>query len=97
MGGMNGIRSQKGNVMKHCTGVLPCDLKINSRPKMNKENLKELARTILAALFMVITVYFCFLAAATAPEPDAPEPVARNEGGAHAGFHPVAARRQSHP
>ena len=81
--------------MKRCTGVLPCDLKINSRPRMNRENLKELARTILAALFMVIVVYFCFLAAATPPEPDAQEPVARNEAGAHTGFHPVTARSKS--
>ena len=83
--------------MRHRTGVLPTDLKHHAKSKMNSEDLKELARTILAALFMVIAVCFCFLAAATAPEPDAPETVAQKGGGTHAGSHPVAARRQSHP
>ncbi len=83
--------------MRHRTGVLPTDLKHHSKSKMNSEDLKELARTILASLFMVIAVCFCFLAAATAPELDAPETVARKGGGKHAGSHPVVARRQSHP
>lgn len=83
--------------MRHQTGVLLTDLKHHSKSKMNSEDLKELARTILAAFFMVIAVCFCFLAAATAPEPDAPEPVARKGGGKHAGSHPVVARRQSNP
>jgi len=83
--------------MRPRTGVLPSDLKHHSKSKMNSEDLKELARTILAALFMVIAVCFCFLAAATAPEPDAPETVARKGGSNNAGSHPVVARRQSHP
>ena len=83
--------------MRHRTGVLSTDLKHHTKSKMNSEDLKELARTILAALFMVIAVCFCFLAAATAPEPDAPETVARKGGGKHAGSHPVVARRQSNP
>ena len=83
--------------MRHRTGVLPTDLKHHAKSKMNSEDLKELARTILAALFMVIAVCFCFLAAATAPEPDAPEPVAEKGGGKHVGSNTVAARRQSHP
>jgi len=83
--------------MRLRTGVLPIDLKNFSKPKMNSEDLKELARTILAALFMVIAVCFCFLAAAMAPEPDASEPVSWKGGGKHVGSHPVAARRQSYP
>ena len=83
--------------MRHRSGVLPRDLKHLFKSKINREDLKELARTILAACFMLIAVCFCFLAAATAPEPDAPETVARKGGGTHAGSHPVAARRQSHP
>ena len=80
--------------MRHRTGVLPKDNKHFFRSKMNSEDLKELARTILAAVIMVIAVCFCFLAAATAPEPDAPETVARKGGGKHADSHPVVARRQ---
>jgi len=83
--------------MRLRTGVLPIDLKNFSKPKMNSEDLKELARTILAALFMVIAVCFCFLAAAMAPEPGASEPVVWKGGGKHVGSHPVAARRQSYP
>lgn len=64
---------------------------------MDKEDLKELARTILTAIFTLIVICFCFLAAATVPEPDAPEPVAEKGGGKHVGSNTVAARRQSHP
>ena len=83
--------------MRLRTGVLPKDFKNLSRMKMNSEDLKELARTILAAIVMVIIVCFCFLAATTAPEPQAQEPVTQKGGGQLAGSHPVAARRQSHP
>ena len=83
--------------MRHRTGVLSTDLKHHTKSKMNSEDLKELARTILAALFMVIAICFCFLAAATAPEPNAPETVAWKGGGKHAGSHPVVVRRQSNP
>lgn len=65
--------------MRLRTGVLPKDFKNLSRMKMNSEDLKELARTILAAVVMVIAICFCFLAAATAPEPQAQEPVAQVE------------------
>jgi hypothetical protein len=64
---------------------------------MSNEDLKELARTILTALFTLIAICFCFLAAAMAPEPDESEPVVWKGGSYHAGSHPVAARRQSHP
>jgi hypothetical protein len=83
--------------MKLRTGVLPRDLKHHSRSKMNSEDLKELARTIVAAVVMVVLVGICFLATATAPEPNAPASVARKGGGQLAGSHPVAARRQSNP
>lgn len=83
--------------MRQRTGVLPNDFKNLSRMKMNSEDLKELARTILAAVVMVIAVCFCFLAAATAPEPQAQEPVTRKGGGRLVGSHPVTARRQSNP
>ena len=83
--------------MRLRTGVLPKDFKNLSRMKMNSEDLKELARTILAAIVMVIIVCFCFLAATTAPKPQAQEPVTQKGGGQLAGSHPVAARRQSHP
>jgi hypothetical protein len=84
--------------MKHRTGVLPKDFKHLSRSKMNSEDLKELARTILAALVVVIAVCLCFLAAVTTPEPTkAQEAVTRKGGGQLAGPHPVAARRQSNP
>ena len=83
--------------MRHRTGVLPKDIKHLSRSKMHSEDLKELARTILAAVVMVIAVCFCFLAAANAPEPQAREPVTQKGGGQLAGSHPVAARRQSYP
>ncbi|MDD2732677.1 MAG: hypothetical protein PHF56_01950 [Desulfuromonadaceae bacterium] len=83
--------------MKKRTGVLPRDLKHHSTSKMDKEDLKELARTILTAIFMVIAVCFCFLAAAMAPEPNASNLVAEKGGGKHVSSHPVAARRQSNP
>ena len=83
--------------MKHRTGGLPQDLKHHSTSKMNKEDLKELARTILTAIFTLIAICFCFLAAAMAPEPGASEPVAEKGGGQHVGSHTVTARRQSHP
>ncbi len=83
--------------MRLRTGVLPRDCKHLSRSKLNSEDLKELARTILAAAVMVIAVCFCFLAAVTAPEPTAQEAVTQKGGYEHVGTHPVAARRQSHP
>ncbi|HEY6874183.1 MAG TPA: hypothetical protein VI298_15770 [Geobacteraceae bacterium] len=83
--------------MRLRTGVLPKDYKHLSRSKLNSEDLKELARTILAAVVMVIAVCFCFLAAATAPEPKAQEAVTRKGGGQLVGTHTVAARRQSNP
>jgi hypothetical protein len=83
--------------MKHRTGVLPKDYKHLSRSKIKSEDLKELARTILAAVVMMIAVCFCFLAAVTAPEPQAQEPVTRKGGSQHVGSHPVTARRQSNP
>jgi hypothetical protein len=56
---------------------------------MNREDLKELAWTILAPLFMVlIVVWFFILATVAAPEPTVPEPVARKGGGTPAGAHP---------
>lgn len=58
--------------MKHRTGVQPKDCKHLIQPKINSENLKELARTILAAVVMPIAVCLCFLAAATTPEPTNP-------------------------
>jgi LPS O-antigen subunit length determinant protein (WzzB/FepE family) len=66
--------------MRNRTGVLPKDYKHPSQSKTNSEDLKELARTILAAIVMVVAVCFCFLAAATAPEPQAQEPVTRKGG-----------------
>lgn len=83
--------------MRLRTGVLPRDLKKLSRSKMNSEDLKELARTILTGIGMMITVCFCFLAAATAPEPKAREAATQKGGNEHAGTHPVVTRRQSHP
>ena len=83
--------------MRLRTGVLPRDYKHLSRSKLNSEDLKELARTILAAVFMVIAVCVCFLAAATAPEPTAQEAATQKGGYGHAGTHPVAARRQPNP
>ena len=83
--------------MKHRTGVLPRDLKHHSTSKMDKEDLKELARTILTAIFTLIAICFCFLAAAMAPEPGASDPVVEKGGGQHVGSHTVAARRQSNP
>jgi len=84
--------------MKHRTGVQPKDCKHLIQPKINSENLKELARTILAAVVMPIAVCLCFLAAATTPEPTkAQEPVTRKGGGWLDGSHPVVARRQSNP
>jgi len=83
--------------MRHRTGVLPKDFKHLSRSKMNSEDLKELARTILAAVVVVVLVGICILAAATAPEPQAQEPVTRKGGGQLVGSHPVTARRQSIP
>jgi len=84
--------------MRPRTGVLPNDFKNLSRMKMNSENLKELARTILAAVVMLIAVCLCFLAAVTTPEPTkTQEPVTRKGGGWLDGSHPVVARRQSNP
>ncbi len=83
--------------MRPRTGILPRDYKHLSRSKLNSEDLKELARTILAAVVMVIAVCFCFLAAAIAPEPTARETATQKGGSEHAGTHPVVARRQSHP
>ena len=83
--------------MRLRTGVLPKDFKNLSSSKMSSENLKELARTILAAVVMVVLLGICFLAAATAPEPQAQEPVARKGGGQLVGSHPVIARRQPNP
>jgi hypothetical protein len=83
--------------MKHRTGILPKDYKQLSKMKMNSEDLKELARTILAAVVMVIAISFCFLAAATAPEPKAREQATEKGGGWLAGPQPVTARRQSNP
>jgi len=78
--------------MRLRTGVLPRDLKHfppTPRSKLNREDLKELAWTILAPLFMVvIAVWFFILATVAAPEPTAPEPVPRKGGGKHAGAHP---------
>jgi hypothetical protein len=83
--------------MKQRTGVLPRDLKHHSTSKMNNEDLKELVRTILTAIFTLIAICFCFLAAAMAPEPGSSDPVAEKGGGKHVGSHTVAARRQSNP
>ena len=83
--------------MKHRTGVLPKDLKHHSTSKMDNEDLKELVRTILTAIFTLIAICFCFLAAAMAPEPGSSDPVAEKGGGKHVGSHTVAARRQSNP
>lgn len=83
--------------MKTRTGVLPKDCKHLPRSKMNSEDLKELLWTILAAVVMVISVSFCFLAASAAPEPEAQEAVILKGGHGHAGSYPVAARRQSNP
>lgn len=81
--------------MKLRTGVLPKDCKHLSQSKTNSEDLKELARTILAAVAMVITVgIYYFLAAATVPGPKAQEPVTRKGGGQLVSSHSVAARRQ---
>lgn len=95
MGGV--IRSRKGNIMKQRTGILPKDLKHFSRSKMNSEDIKELARTILAALILMVVVFLGLLAVATVPEPNAPEPAARKGGDRLAGSHSVAARRQPNP
>lgn len=83
--------------MKHRTGVLPRDLKHHTTSKMDNEDLKELVRTILTALFTLIAICFCFLAAAMAPEPNASDTVAEKGGGKHVGSHTVATRRQSNP
>ena len=84
--------------MKHRTGVLPKDCKHLSQSKTNSEDLKELARTILAALVMVITIsIYYFLAIATASGPQAQEPVTGKGGGQLVSSHTVAARRQSNP
>ena len=84
--------------MRPRTGVLPNDFKNLSRMKMNSENLKELARTILAAIVMLIAVSLCFLAAVTTPEPTTvQDPVTRKGGGWLDGSHTVTARRQSNP
>ena len=83
--------------MRLRTGILPRDFKHLSRSKLNSEDLKELARTILAAVVMVVLVGICFLAAATAPEPSAPTSAARKGGGQLVSSHPVAAWRQSYP
>lgn len=83
--------------MKPRTGVLPKDYKHLFRSKMNSEELKELLWTILAAVVMVISVSFCFLAASAAPEPEAQEAVILKGGHRHADSYPVAARRQSNP
>ena len=82
--------------MRLRTGFLPRYYTCLSRSKLNREDLKELARTILAAVVAVILIGVCFLAAATVPEPRAREAVTQ-KGGLHAGSHPVAARRQSNP
>ncbi len=79
--------------MRNRTGVLPKDYKHLSQSKTNSEDLKELARTILAAVVMVVAVCFFLLAAATAPEPQALEPASRKGGGQLVSSHPVAARR----
>ena len=83
--------------MKHRTGVLPKDYKHLNQSKTNSEDLKELARTILAAIVMVIAIGLGFFAAATVSEPQAQESITRKGGGQLVGSHPVAARRQSHP
>ncbi len=83
--------------MKHRTGVLPNDCKHLIQPKINSEDLKELARTILAAIVMLIAVCLCFLVAATTPGPNVHEPVAQKGGDKHDGSHTVTARRQSNP
>ena len=64
---------------------------------MSNEDLKELVRTILTAIFTLIAICFCFLAAAMAPEPEVSEPVVWKGGGKHVGSHTVTARRQSNP
>ena len=78
--------------MRLRTGVLPRDLKHfppTTRSKLNREDLKELAWTILAPLFMVlIVVWFFILATVTVPEPTAPEPLTRKGNDTHAGAHP---------
>jgi len=78
--------------MRLRTGVLPRDLKHfppTPRSKLNREDLKELAWTILAPLFMVvIAVWFFILATVAAPEPRPRKPVTWNESGTHAGAHP---------
>lgn len=83
--------------MKHRTGVLPKDCKHISRPKIDREDLKELIRTILSAIAMVICICICFIAAAVAPSPSSNETITQKGGGRHDGSYPVAARRQSHP
>ena len=78
--------------MRLRTGILPRDLKHfppTSRSKLNREDLKELAWTILAPLFMVvIAVWFFILATVAAPEPTAPEPMIQRGDGTPAGSHP---------
>ncbi len=84
--------------MRHRTGVLPKDCKHLIQSKMNSEDLKELARTILAAIVMLIAVCLCFLAAVTTPEPTKTQvPVTQKGGGWLDGSHTVTARRQSNP
>lgn len=91
------IRSRKGHIMRHRTGILPRDFKNFSRSKMNSEDLKELARTILATIVLMAIVFLGLLLAATAPEPDAQERPTLKGGGQLVSSHPVAARRQSNP
>ena len=83
--------------MKIRPGVLPKDFKHYSRSKLDREDLKELVRTILSAIFMVMALGLCLFAAATVPEPQSLEQVTRKGGGQIVSSYPVAARRQSNP
>ena len=83
--------------MRHRTGILPKDFKNFSRSKMNREDLKELARTILATIVLMAIVFLGLLLAATAPEPKAQEPATLKGGGQLVSSHTVAAWRQSNP
>ena len=78
--------------MRLRTGVLPRDLKHVTpipRTKLNREDLKELAWTIIAPLFMaLLMVCFFILATVTAPESTAPEPVTQEGNGMPVGAHP---------
>ena len=78
--------------MRLRTGVLPRDLKHfspTSRSKLNREDLKELAWTILAPLFMaLIAVWFFILATVATPEPKATESVIQKGDRTPAGAHP---------